>query len=239
MKLTGCCYGRGRPARRGVVSTFAVAMVAATVGLVATQATAMTVAEVGDAGHVPGTAQAVAGGTTQITGQGSGLDATTTDIDVYAFDWGGGSLTIRTFGSTFDTMLFLFDSTGLGITANDDDITFGGDVLLSSRLTATLSPGTYLIGIADCCRTATSTSGIDGRIWMPFSGVGQVSPDGPGAAGTLNGWLDSVTLMTPTAGTSAYQIDFSAATVPEPGTCVLLGLGLAGMSMRRRSRGAL
>jgi hypothetical protein len=39
-----------------VVSTFAAAMVAVTVGLVATQATAMTIAEVGDASHVPGTA---------------------------------------------------------------------------------------------------------------------------------------------------------------------------------------
>jgi hypothetical protein len=132
-------------------------------------------------------------------------------------------------------MLFLFDSTGLGITANDD----ASGSLVTSRLTATLSPGTYLIAIADCCRVPTATSDIDGRMWRLFTGVGQTSPDGPGAAGTLNGWLDLATLMTPTAGTSPYQISFSAATVPEPGTCVLLGLGLAGMSMRRRSRGAL
>ena len=74
-------------------------------------------AEVGDATDLWSTAQAVTAGTTVITGLG-GPD----DVDMFSFFWGGGGLQIDSFHSsfTFDTQLFLFDSTGAGVVGNDD-----------------------------------------------------------------------------------------------------------------------
>src|SRR5262249_29222351 len=83
-------------------------------------ANAAVTAEIGDAGILPGTSQSVGANTNQITGHGGLFD-----IDMYGFSWTGGALNIDTFGSFIsDTALYLFDSNGLGIAA-DDDATLG------------------------------------------------------------------------------------------------------------------
>lgn len=77
-------------------------------------------AEVGDAAELPGTAQ--------ITGGAGSLDAITGSLpsgsDMFAIFITDPSTfsatTVGTPGSLFDTQLFLFDSLGFGVYANDD-----------------------------------------------------------------------------------------------------------------------
>lgn len=201
--------------------------------MVAAPASAVVVAEVGDAGDLVGTAQTVAAGTTQITGLGGRSTTGISDVDVFEFGWGGGALTIDTGGSSFDTMLYLFDDNGFGIAGNDDAIG------LQSRLTfATLAAGDYLVAISNCCVQPVA---LTGQIYNDFCCGGQPTPNGPGAAGSLTGWEEfgASSTFTPVAGTQSYQINFSAqttATAAEPGTAAALGLGLLAFGLRRRRR---
>jgi hypothetical protein len=76
--------------------------------------------EAGDAGDLPATAQDLsAQGVVQI----DGAFAIPTDVDVYKLCLsGGGTFSASTVeGTTVDTQLFLFNSSGLGVYGNDDE----------------------------------------------------------------------------------------------------------------------
>lgn len=186
-------------------------------------ANANLIVEFGDAGELLTTAQSVGNNTTQITGS-----AGSSDVDMYNFSWGGGALTIDTFGSTFDTDLYLFDSTGLGIAENDD---FGS---LQSQLSfANLLSGDFFIAIANCCQDPISAGGL---IFPNDCCSGQSGPTGPGGGQVLTGWASSSA-----GGSLLYEINFSSAVsaptgVPEPSTLVLLGLALAGIRIFKKKK---
>lgn len=183
--------------------------------------------EIGDAGYLIETAQDVAGGTTQISGTG-GWSAGY-DVDVFHFQWGGGGLTIDTAGSNFDTILYLFDSAGLGVAGNDDIA--GTQALLTL---AGLATGDYYAAISNCCIQPLSAGG---KIFPLVFAGGQEHPIGPGGGQPLNGWSSTAWA----GATSSYLINFSFATgqletVPEPATLALFGLGLAGLGFSRRRK---
>ena len=177
--------------------------------------------EVGDAGDLVATAQQLGPGTTQIDGI---LDRR--DADLFGFYWGGGSLTIDTVGSTFDTQLFLFDAVGNGIWGNDDAIAFAGAAAI---VDPALAAGSYLIGISGFNHDPNDASGS--VMFQSFPFEPQYGPN-PGV-GPLAQWSGF-------GGGGDYQINFSSpvgpAPVAEPGTLALLGLGLLGLAASRRRR---
>ena len=197
--------------------------------MIAAPAVANPAFESGDAGYLPGADQTVAAGTTTISGLAGG-GGTSADVDLFRFGWGGGSLTIDTAGSSFDTILYLFDSNGLGLFGNDDAIG------LQSSITAILSAGDYLVGISSCCSQPTSAGGA---IFPQVFVGGLELPTGPGGGSPLSGWTDlGGTPFTPQAGQSSYVINFSGRTaavdVPAPAPLALIGLGLLAIAGRRR-----
>jgi len=105
-----------------------------------------TVPENGDAGDVPATAQVIPGEVDEITGTLALLD----QQDLYQLCLAPGqTFSATTVGSDIaDTQLFLFDSTGRGVVANDDNATS-----LQSTLPAGLSlnptnGGIYYLGVS-------------------------------------------------------------------------------------------
>jgi hypothetical protein len=137
--------------------------------------------EDGDAGDLPATAQDLsAEGVERI----DGVAADGSDVDMYRLCVsGGGSFSASAVGGTaVDTQLFLFDSAGRGVYANDDD----RDGVLQSRLPSghALTPqveGEYLL--------AVGVYNLD-----PFSPTGLIFPTAPGVVGaTEPGAADPVT----------------------------------------------
>ena len=189
-----------------------------------------------DAGSLPGTAQVVVGvGTlTDIFGTTSPNDL----VDLYLIriidpvgflahtDPSGGGT------ASFDTQLWLFDASGLGILANDDKT--GGTGFRSwlklpaddGTMPVLPGVGNYYIGITGWNNDALSSGG-DIFFAATFSEV--TGPDGPGAGSPLNGWSGG-------GANGSYQIHLVGAEfIPAPGAMALFGLG--GLLAMRRRRG--
>jgi hypothetical protein len=194
-------------------------------------------AEVGDAGQLPATAQVTTGGgpLTAITGT---ID-TPNDVDMFAIRITSPSTfsatTVGQPGTHFDTQLFLFDSNGRGVEANDDVSTTN----LRSTLTSigALPSGIYYLAISSFNADPVAPGGL--RLFpepeetiAPTFGL-PVGPTGPGGGLPVADWT--------TGGLSAgtYQIALTGAefAIPEPGSVLLFGLGLAGaLGYGRRRR---
>ena len=148
-------------------------------------ASAAPVAEVGDAGDLPATAQ-------DVTGTGpldsiSGTIEPASDKDVYRICLTGGQTFSATTvgGATIDTQLFLFDSAGLGVYANDD--TQDG-VLQSTLPSGGLSPsepGVYYLAISTWNYDPVSSEGL---IFPDEPITAVVGPTGPGGGVPISGW---------------------------------------------------
>lgn len=150
--------------------------------------------ETTDAGELPGTAQAL---TTQPAGTPldslSGSLSSGLDIDMFQIFINGTtpfSATTASPGVTFDSMLFLFDSTGKGVFANDDKT---GDPLLRAELPATsLSAGIYYLAISSTYKDAVSVAGLI----FPDStliGTSVSGPTGPGGGSPITSWQKDIT----------------------------------------------
>ncbi|HEV2875004.1 MAG TPA: DVUA0089 family protein [Thermoleophilaceae bacterium] len=137
-----------------------------------------------EAGDLPATAQ-------DLTGAGvdtiNGTVADPTDIDMYrvCVD-GGGTFSASSIGggASVDTQLFLFDPSGRGVYANDDE----RDGVVQSLLPAghALTPqarGEYFLAVG---AYNLDPLGADEPIFGPGTGV--VGPTGPGGGEPVSGW---------------------------------------------------
>ena len=193
-------------------------------------ANAITFVEVGDAGDQPGSAQVVSGVTPLTAIQGT-LGAG--DIDMFRIHLNGGAFS-ATVGIGGDSQLFLFDSTGRGLLANDD-IAFPS--ISRSGISGSLPEGDYFLAISEFDNDPLSAGGL---IFpnSPFDAI--LGPTGPGGASPIIGWSAF------TGPGFGYQIDLvNASSVPtDPGqgvpdessSLVLMALsGIALFLVRRRA----
>ncbi|TWT41730.1 hypothetical protein RAS1_28510 [Phycisphaerae bacterium RAS1] len=201
-------------------------------------ASADTVTEVGDTGDLPGSAQVTTGvgALTLITGALSGFD----DADMYAItivDINAFSATTDDAGTAvFDTQLFLFDSSGLGVSANDD-ISHSPytphSALNSAGTYKPAAPGVYFLAVSGWDRDPNSGGAAMFNDDTVYTGV--VGPVGAGGASPISGWDGNGDMN---GGVGAYSIVLAGAefaSVPEPGTLALFASAAAcGYVSRRR-----
>lgn len=117
----------------------------------------------GDAGHLPGTAQAVTGGSGSLTTI-AGTLATMDDADVYLVkivNPAAFSATTNPTVSPPDSQIFLFTETGVGIAYCDDEFSgsWYGTLNLGNPLYNTLPPGNYLIAVSSYPNYPQSSAG--------------------------------------------------------------------------------
>jgi hypothetical protein len=164
-------------------STLRVRTLLAVVWLLTLVPAASAAVEQDDAGDLPATAQDLTG---QPVERIDGVLADPSDIDMYRLCLdGGGSFSASAVGGTsVDTQLFLFDSAGRGVYANDDD----EDGVLQSRLPSRhaltpRSPGEYLLAIG---AYNLDPLGAGGPIFPGDPGI--LGPTGPGGSDPVVGW---------------------------------------------------
>ncbi|HEY9802935.1 MAG TPA: DVUA0089 family protein [Leptolyngbyaceae cyanobacterium] len=110
-------------------------------------AQAATFTESNDAGQTLGTAQKIGSNVNVIRGSISSNN----DADLFSFSWGGGLFKASTVGGAdFDTVLQLFDSTGVILAWNNDEqpIPQQPPISLQSILNLNLDPGNYFLRIS-------------------------------------------------------------------------------------------
>lgn len=158
---------------------------------------------------------------------GENLDTGDGDIDFYSFTVAAlTTLRLRTdidFEDA-DTILSLFDSTGALLADNDDDDITG---CCTSRIEpVTLGPGTYFLAVTEFSNFSNTNE--EGNFTSDFS----LAVSGLGYLGSA---LD-FGFGTETDGddTGGYRLLIEPlASVPEPGSLILLGSGLAGLAALR------
>ena len=150
---------------------------------------ALAASEVGDAGDLRATANDLgSGAVTQI--QGTFTDGA--DADLYRVCLtDGSSFSASTLGATpLDTQLFLFNSQGYGIYANDDSAGSRGSLLPARHRFSPRAGGEYFLGISAFNRDPQSSLGeiFNNTITRTIYPDSIIDANGFGAAAPLTGW---------------------------------------------------
>ncbi len=177
--------------------------------------------EIGDAGQTFNTALTITPDTTSIVGS---IDPDS-DVDMYSFNWTGGQFTADTLQSNFDTALYLFSSSGLGLYKNDDGFNYFGP----SQISTTLSSGNYFLAVSTWDMNAMDS---DNSFIFPESNPTNYSSLLTPI--TANAMLDHFGAEFPSNGGS-YQINISAR-VDTPQTILLIGLGLLAFRLTQQRK---
>jgi hypothetical protein len=159
---------------------------------------------------------------------------------------GGGTFSATTTASSlafnnFDMQLFLFNSAGIGVYANDDDPTFGPQSTLPSGIGFTpAASGIYYLAISGTGYLPRSAGGsifptAGGFLDQSGGTQGAVGPTGPGGGSALSGWSSVSSEI------GDYEIRLTGAQflpnqAPEPSTILLVWIGAAGLLRRRKNR---
>ncbi|MGZ4984469.1 MAG: hypothetical protein ACXV8A_00125 [Chthoniobacterales bacterium] len=207
---------------------------------------AVVYTETGDAGRLPGTAQPTAAsqGTANqpLSGiLGSILNAT--DIDLFKINitspstFSATTVNTVTNNSGLDTALFLFDSNGRPVYANDDDssgLTFGATLPAGNALGPQLA-GVYYLGISFSGAEPVNSSSI--ALFTAAASSTDLRGPNPSASGPLANWDTTGIIATGTSFPGSYQIDLTGATtaaVPEPTSFAFALIGGASLVILRQ-----
>jgi hypothetical protein len=183
-----------------------------------------------EAGDQSATAPGSAVGATTGTDYLNGIISSTTDADLYSFIVGATS----TFRATVtgsasdplvDSQLFLFDSMGKALKANDDR---SATNTLSRINTITLAAGTYFLGISSFDYDPTNASG---NFLFPNAQLGQRNPISQ-ADQLLAGWAPRSAKTSPGGG---YTITIDT-TKKVPTPALLPGLAALGFGAIRKRK---
>jgi hypothetical protein len=197
--------------------------------------------ETGDAGDLPTSAQDLLGDGvfTTILGNLASPDpfGSAFDIDLYRFYLSDpasfGASTVNSPGFyVSDPQLFLFDASGHGVYMNDDDesgLNGSQSALPSGHPFGPVSIGLYYLAIG-----WWDNEPLDALGSLIFDNASLFGTNGPAlGSGKLAFWDQNV-LLRPDLET-AYEIRMTGVTtpIPEPGTFVLVAVGLLGVARRR------
>jgi len=206
------------------------------------------------AGALPGTAaDLTADNVTQITGTIPDTTDPLLGVEMFKLDITNyvdfsAITTGEAFGIT-DTELFLFDSSGLGVYANDD--IDGGNTLSclpsddgSNPCPATrpsgvgpTSDGIYYLAIT---RSSNMPLSVSGEMFTIFDSTDVVGPDTTmGGNDPITGW-DGGAFTSADTDLTGFDITLTgvSAEVPEPGVVILLAVGLCLLVWRTRQTAA-
>ncbi len=222
---------------------FAIPMALATAclpfaGNAAASVVSINIAETGDAGDLPATAQVLTGlaGVTYTTITGT-TTATNEVYDADMFQITLASVASFTASTTafvagandFDSQLFLFNSSGVGIAANDDAAS-GGDQ--SSLTVSGPLNGTYYLLIDGSGHYPVDSTG---KLIFPNFTDGKTDPSATVAAqSTLP--ITGYTGNSNEGGKYSIALSVIPAAVPEPGTWAFVAAGVAALSVGGKFR---
>lgn len=159
---------------------------------------------------------------------------------VIDFSTAGGRVDLQYTGGYYDSVISLFDASGLHIISNDDTYDPGPSAFYS-RISQSLTAGHYSLVVSECC----GASGFVGLKGASATGNDDYNITGSyyvGGTATLTDLVNELSKFPAQNPTDTFSVSLGNASlyapnpVPEPATLTLAALGLAGIAAKRRKQ---